>query len=223
MPRQTSHTSIYQSLVKPCLDRLFALLIFVFLSPFLAVVGLMLALHFKKSPFFRQQRIGLNEIPFDILKFRTFDVEDDHSSVSSFAAFLRKTSVDEMPQLINIMLGQMSFVGPRPLFTEYLQHYNAEQSSRHAVRPGVTGLAQISMGNSEDWNCRLAYDVEYVDKASLKLDLKILFLTAIEIFFWRKKSSKDVSIQRFDDFARRNAQLEEKEHSMEEINTSKSS
>lgn len=134
---------------------------------------------------FRQQRIGMDETPFNVLKFRTMTDERDRDGdllpdavrLTRFGALLRATSLDELPQLLNVIRGDMSLVGPRPLFVRYLPHYTADERNRHLVRPGITGLAQVSGRNELGWDDRLRKDVEYVEAASLRMDAKVLVKT----------------------------------------------
>ncbi len=147
----------------------------------LAVAGVVLAAH--GSPvLFRQPRPGLNGEVFELVKFRTMRHPDathvtDAERLTTVGRFLRSTSLDELPTLWNVLKGDMSLVGPRPLLVEYLERYSPEQARRHEVRPGVTGLAQVRGRNGLDWDDKLALDVEYVDKRSLLLDARILLET----------------------------------------------
>src|SRR5699024_6102214 len=135
---------------------------------------------------FRQQRPGKNERIFELAKFRTMlPVTEKHTTdeerLTKFGKFLRSTSLDELPSLWNVLRGDMSLVGPRPLLVEYLEHYSPEQARRHEVRPGITGLAQVRGRNEVDWERRFEYDVEYVDSRSIALDLKILVDTVATV------------------------------------------
>ena len=135
---------------------------------------------------FRQQRPGKNERIFELAKFRTMlPVTEKHTTdeerLTKFGNFLRSTSLDELPSLWNVLRGDMSLVGPRPLLVEYLEHYSPQQTRRHEVRPGITGLAQVRGRNEVDWDCRFEYDVEYVDSRSIALDLKILVDTVTTV------------------------------------------
>lgn len=143
---------------------------------------------------FRSQRPGLHGIPFEILKFRTMEPivpgkdESDAARLTAFGQFLRRTSLDELPELVNVLRGDMSLVGPRPLLMVYLPLYTREQRRRHEVRPGITGLAQVSGRNTLIWEQKFALDIHYVDNAGIALDLKILLLTA-----WRVLTCAGVS------------------------------
>ena len=160
----------------------------------LAPVILLLSWQVKRklgSPiFFRQTRPGLNGKPFEMFKFRTMlDATDaegeplpDSERITPFGRFLRSSSLDELPELWNVLKGDMSIVGPRPLLMEYMGYYTEEESLRHSVRPGITGLAQVSGRNATKWDERLAYDVKYVKSQSLWLDIKIIFKTIYQVF-----------------------------------------
>lgn len=142
------------------------------------------------SPFFFQKRPGKNEKVFSIMKFKTMtdkrdangDLLPNKERLTKFGSFLRKSSLDEIPQLINIIKGDMSLIGPRPLRVHYLQYYTKRECKRHTVRPGITGLAQVSGRNALYWDDRLELDVKYVENISLLMDLKILFMTFLRLF-----------------------------------------
>lgn len=142
----------------------------------MAAIAVAIRLSMGRPVLFRQQRPGLGGRPFTIVKFRTMRPGDgdDASRLTRLGAVLRSTSLDELPELWNVLRGDMSLVGPRPLLAEYLAHYSPEQARRHDVRPGITGLAQVSGRNTTTWEERLALDVRYVDERSLLLDLRIL-------------------------------------------------
>lgn len=185
--KKASHYSRY---IKPAFDRVAALLLLVILSPVLLLGIVLSAIASRGQPFFIHERPGLREIPFRLLKLRTMrgPIDADGKRLSNIERitplghFLRKTSVDEIPQLFNVLAGHISLVGPRPLETWYLPHYSDNQRLRHSVLPGITGLAQVSGRNSISWERKFELDIEYVDKQSLWLDLKILFMTAFKIF-----------------------------------------
>lgn len=157
----------------------------VLLSPVMAVVALLVRRHIGSPVLFRQTRPGLNGAPFEILKFRTMtdargpdgELLPDEERLPRFGATLRSTSLDELPELFNVIRGDMSIVGPRPLIMRYLPRYTPEQARRNLARPGITGLAQVRGRNSLAWEDRFALDVEYVDNWSMLLDLKILVWT----------------------------------------------
>ena len=152
-----------------------------------AAVALAVLLALGRPVLFRQERAGLGGRPFSILKFRTMreGPGTDAERLGRFGRFLRATSLDELPELWNVLKGDMSLVGPRPLPTRYLPRYSPEQARRHEVRPGITGWAQIHGRNALGWEEKFRYDVEYVDRQSLLLDLWILALTAFQVVFPR--------------------------------------
>ena len=166
-----------------------ALIGLVVLSPLLVIV--MIALYFANEgkPFFFQLRPGLNETIFKIIKFKTMnDKKDvagnllpDAERLTKMGSFVRKTSLDEIPQLWNVLKGDMSLIGPRPLLPEYLPLYNETQKRRHELRPGITGWAQVNGRNAIGWNQKFEYDVWYVDNISFLLDVKILFKTVLKV------------------------------------------
>lgn len=162
-----------------------ATFLIVFLSPLLAVLALLVRIRLGSPVLFRQERPGMQGNTFELIKFRTMRNEVDASGrllpdaerLDSFGRFLRRTSLDELPELVNIARGNMSFVGPRPLLTDYLPLYSAEQRRRHDVRPGLTGLAQVNGRNALSWKEKFALDTWYVDNWSLRLDAWILWKT----------------------------------------------
>lgn len=166
-------------LIKRIVDIAISSVILILTSPVqLGIAVLILKTH-GKPILFRQRRPGKDGEIFELVKFRTMHLPDenrvtDQERITKFGSFLRSTSLDELPTLFNVLKGDMSLVGPRPLLPSYLELYTEEQSRRHEVRPGVTGLAQVSGRNSLCWEDRFQLDVEYVDKRSLKLDLRIL-------------------------------------------------
>ena len=159
------------------------------LSPLILVVMLAVRISLGAPVFFRQQRPGRNAVPFTLFKFRTLrDARDelgrtlpDHARLTPFGAFLRRTSLDELPELINVLKGDMSLVGPRPLLMEYLAFYSVEQARRHEVRPGITGWAQINGRNLLSWEEKFALDVWYVEHRSFMLDACILGRTILSV------------------------------------------
>ena len=160
-----------------------------FLSPVILVLAWMIRRKLGSPVFFRQLRPGKNGVPFEMIKFRTMrDAIDasgqplpDSERMTPFGSFLRSSSLDELPELWNVLKGDMSLVGPRPLLMQYLPLYTAAQNRRHEVRPGVTGWAQVNGRNSLSWDEKFKLDVWYVDNRSLKLDVKILFLTVRKV------------------------------------------
>lgn len=181
---------MYKLLVKPLADFLIAAVILLVFSPIILFVGLILTAYHNGTPFFFQSRPGKDERVFKIFKFKTMsDARDsegnllpDDQRLSGFGKFVRSTSLDELPQLFNVLLGQMSLVGPRPLLVQYLKLYNDSHKRRHEVRPGITGWAQVNGRNAIEWQTKLDLDVFYVDNQSFFLDLKILFLTVKKVF-----------------------------------------
>lgn len=159
------------------------------LSPLLLIFTAVGAIVMKGNPFFTQQRPGKDEKIFKLIKFRTMTNErDDHGNLlpdadrlTKYGLFLRNTSFDELPELLNILKGDMSVIGPRPLLVEYLPYYNDKEKHRHDVRPGLTGWAQINGRNSLDWDHRFACDIEYVENMSLAFDIKVLFKTVQKV------------------------------------------
>lgn len=180
---------MYKRLVKPVLDRLFALLILVLLSP--VILSVMLLMYFFMQPplFFRQDRPGKDGKIFTIYKLRTMSDErdatgellPDEQRLHGLGKLIRSLSLDELPQLINVLKGEMSFIGPRPLLIEYLPLYNEEQKRRHEVKPGITGWAQVNGRNAISWKKKFEYDLFYVNNMSFFLDLKIIVLTLIKV------------------------------------------
>lgn len=171
--------------MKRCFDVLISVLALIFLAIPLVILMVLVRLRLGSPIFFRQQRPGLHGQPFPMIKFRTMTNEcgddgsllPDHIRLTSFGRFLRSSSLDELPELWNVLLGHMSLVGPRPLLMEYLPLYTPEQMRRHEVRPGVTGLAQVSGRNALSWEEKFKLDVWYIDNYSFALDAKILWLT----------------------------------------------
>ena len=180
---------LYQRIGKPALDRLAAGAGLVALSPVLVGLGAAVAWKLGRPVLFRQVRPGLDGEPFEMVKFRTMtDVRGpngallpDADRLTPFGRFLRSSSLDELPELWNVLKGDMSLVGPRPLLMRYLDRYTPEQARRHEVRPGITGLAQVSGRNALSWDEKFALDVWYVDHRSLALDLKILAQTVLKV------------------------------------------
>jgi lipopolysaccharide/colanic/teichoic acid biosynthesis glycosyltransferase len=174
---------------KRCFDLIIILLFAPFWLPVVGVIALLVTLFLGRPVLFTQLRPGYAGKPFRILKFRTMTDErtvegtllPDAERLPRFGRFLRSTSLDELPELINVLRGEMSLVGPRPLLMEYLPLYTEEQSRRHKVRPGITGWAQINGRNAISWEEKFALDVWYVDNQSLWLDIKILGLTLLKV------------------------------------------
>lgn len=181
---------MYQNYLKRIFDFLLALVAIILLSPLLVILAILVRFKLGSPILFRQERPGLNEKLFTIYKFRSMtDKRDaneellpDDQRLTRFGRVLRSTSLDELPSLFNILNGDMSVVGPRPLLVEYLDLYSEEQKKRHQVRPGLTGLAQISGRNQATWTRRLELDLEYIKKMNLFLDIKILLVTIKKVF-----------------------------------------
>lgn len=173
------------SLVKACLDRVGAAGLLVVLSPVLAVIALLIRMRLGSPVLFRQRRPGKDEEIFELVKFRTMTDErdaegrllPDEARLTRLGRWLRSLSLDELPQLWNVLRGELSFVGPRPLLVQYLERYTPEQARRHAVKPGITGWAQVNGRNAISWEEKFALDTWYVDHWSLWLDAKIVVLT----------------------------------------------
>lgn len=180
---------IYRRFFKRPLDIILALIAITLLSPVLLLVALLVRINLGSPIIFKQHRPGMNEQIFTMYKFRTMTDEKDENGellsdslrLTHFGKFLRSTSMDELPELFNIIKGDMSIIGPRPLLVQYLPLYNKNQKRRHEVRPGLTGLAQISGRNSICWEDKFNLDVEYVESISFVKDCKILFLTVKKI------------------------------------------
>lgn len=181
---------MYSRFIKPLLDFSVALVILILLSPLLLLLCIFLYFANKGRIFFLQKRPGKNAQIFNIIKFKTMtDAKDnhgnllpDHLRITKVGQMVRNLSLDELLQLINVLKGDMSLVGPRPLLPEYLPLYNAEQHKRHLVKPGITGWAQVNGRNSITWQQKFSYDVDYVKRVSFLFDLKILFLTVKKVF-----------------------------------------
>ncbi len=192
--------------MKRFFDFIVTLICLLFLWPVIAVVYLLILIAMGRPVLFVQQRPGLKAAPFYIYKFRTMLLTKDENNVllpdsermTSLGNMLRKYSLDELPQLFNVLKGDLSLVGPRPLLMEYLPLYSAEQARRHLVRPGITGWAQVNGRNAISWDEKFKFDVWYVDHQSLMLDVKILLLTVKKVFTREGVSAKgEVTMPRF--------------------------
>ena len=180
---------IYAKIIKRALDFLLSMIALIILSPIIVLLIVIGAIAVKGNPFFTQDRPGLNEKIFELIKFRTMTNEKDEKGeflpddvrLIPYGRFLRKTSLDELPELINIWKGDMAIVGPRPLLTRYLPYYTEKERKRHSVRPGLTGLAQISGRNALAWNSRLALDVKYAENITFLGDIKIILMTVVKV------------------------------------------
>ena len=181
---------MYRNFFKRIIDFLASLIGLLLLSPLFLIVTVILYFANEGKPFFFQRRPGKGGKIFMLVKFKTMndkkdkngDLLPDEMRLTAMGTFVRKTSLDEIPQLINVLKGEMSLIGPRPLLVEYLPLYNDFQKRRHEVRPGITGWAQVNGRNTLSWNQKFAYDVWYVDHVSLALDIKILFMTFLKVF-----------------------------------------
>ncbi|HEC1754540.1 TPA: undecaprenyl phosphate N,N'-diacetylbacillosamine 1-phosphate transferase [Campylobacter lari] len=179
---------MYKNGLKRVFDFFLALILLIIFLPFMALIGIVLKI-VQGSVFFKQARPGLNEKIFYIYKFKTMSDETDENGkllpdelrLKPFGKLVRSLSLDELPQLFNVLKGDMSFIGPRPLLVEYLPLYNQEQKKRHDVRPGITGWAQINGRNAISWEQKFKYDVEYVQNCSFLFDLKIFFMTIVKV------------------------------------------
>ncbi len=192
---------MYNSSFKRIFDFIISFVGLIVLSPIFLFVMIALTITHNGKPFFFQERPGKNEKIFSIIKFKTMnDKKDaggnlllDAKRLTPIGAFVRKTSLDEIPQLINVLKGDMSLIGPRPLLIQYLPLYNEQQKRRHDVRPGITGWAQVNGRNAISWTQKFEYDVWYVDNVSLTLDFKIALKT-IQKIFKREGISSDTSV-----------------------------
>lgn len=197
---------IYKKYGKRALDLILSFLMFLILFPVFLILVLLLSIHFGGSPFFFQKRPGKSNDMFYIIKFKTMKDSLDENGISHsdehritwLGSLVRKTSLDEIPQLINVLKGDMSLVGPRPLLPEYLPLYSSDQIRRHSVKPGVTGWAQINGRNAISWNKKFEYDIWYTQNLSFFLDLKILFVTLWNVIRGKGVSQKGhVTVGRF--------------------------
>ncbi|HEC1787272.1 undecaprenyl phosphate N,N'-diacetylbacillosamine 1-phosphate transferase [Campylobacter lari] len=179
---------MYKNHLKRVFDFFLALILLIIFLPFIVFIGIVLKI-VQGSVLFKQARPGLNEKIFYIYKFKTMSDEKDENGellpdelrLKPFGKLIRSLSLDELPQLFNVLKGDMSFIGPRPLLVEYLPLYSQEQKKRHEVRPGITGWAQINGRNAISWEQKFKYDVEYVQNCSFSFDLKIFFMTIIKV------------------------------------------
>ncbi|WP_018479661.1 sugar transferase [Pontibacter roseus] len=197
---------VYSGFFKRPVDFIVSLSAFVVLLPVFVVVTLLLAIANNGKPFFLQARPGKGGLIFRVIKFKTMndrkneqgELLSDAERLTSVGAFVRKTSLDEIPQLLNVIKGEMSLIGPRPLLVEYLPLYNEVQRRRHEVRPGITGWAQVNGRNAISWGEKFRYDVWYVDNISFLLDVKIILRTIVKVFKSEGISAEgSVTIERF--------------------------
>ena len=196
-----SSARIYSRFIKRPMDFILSLIAIIFLSPVFLITAILVKIKLGGPILFKQERPGLNNKIFTMYKFRTMTDEKDrhgnllpdHLRLTRFGKILRSTSLDELPELFNILKGDMSIIGPRPLLVQYLPLYNEHQKRRHEVRPGLSGLAQISGRNAISWDEKFNLDVEYVDNISFLLDWKIIFLTLKKVFV-REGISSNTSV-----------------------------
>lgn len=210
---------MYRKFFKRFLDILLSFVALILLSPVLIILIVIGIFAMRGNPFFTQKRPGKNERIFKLIKFRTMtnardkdgNLLPDTVRLNKYGRFLRSTSLDELPELINILIGNMSIVGPRPLVVKYLPYYTEREKLRHSVRPGLTGLAQVKGRNSLSWEEKFEYDVEYVCKLNLSFDIKIILMTVRTVFaregigvrgendlmdfdIYRKKQREDIDV-----------------------------
>jgi len=194
---------------KSLFDKALSLVLIILFLPIYIVVSLLILKNIGSPILFRQKRPGYQEKIFAIYKFRTMTNETDKNGnllpdeqrLQSVGKFIRSTSLDELPQLFNVLKGEMSFVGPRPLLIEYLNFYNDKQKRRHDVKPGITGWAQVNGRNAISWEEKLDYDIWYVDNQSFWIDIKILWLTFLKVIARKETTPVDrVTMERFDDY-----------------------
>lgn len=189
---------MFKHFIKPFGDFFIAFFLLIILSPIILLTAILLFFANNGKVFFFQQRPGLNKKPFKIVKFKTmrdaFDKDGvplpDELRLTKVGSMVRSASLDELFQLINVLKGDMSLVGPRPLLMQYLPRYSPEQAKRHNVKPGITGWAQVNGRNAISWEQKFKYDIEYVEKQSFLLDIKILWMTFINVI-QRKDISSD--------------------------------
>jgi undecaprenyl phosphate N,N'-diacetylbacillosamine 1-phosphate transferase len=180
---------MYKKYFKRFFDVVISLFLLVIFIPVMLLVLILLFVATRENPFFVQTRPGLNEKIFRIIKLKTMNDNKSENGVllpdaqrlTTIGRFIRKTSLDEIPQLINVLMGDMAIIGPRPLLVSYLPYYSERERLRHSIRPGITGWAQINGRNSVNWDERLAFDVEYVKSVNFKFDIKILYKTLLKI------------------------------------------
>lgn len=202
----TSNRGVYRSFFKRLMDFVLSFIALITLSPVFMIVAILIRLKIGSPIIFKQERPGLNEKIFTMYKFRTMTDERDengellpnHMRLTKFGRILRATSLDELPELFNILRGDMSIIGPRPLLIEYLPLYNEKQKHRHDVRPGLSGLAQVNGRNTISWEEKFEYDIEYVKNISFLLDLKLIIQTFLKVFKQEGvNKNKNVTMEKF--------------------------
>ena len=192
---------IYRKYIKRPMDFVLSLLAIIVLSPLILIIAILVKIKLGSPVLFKQQRPGMNEKIFTMYKFRTMTDERDENGnllpdevrLTKFGQFLRSTSLDELPELFNILKGDMSIIGPRPLLVEYLSLYNEHQKRRHEVKPGLTGLAQVNGRNAISWEQKFDLDVQYVDNVTFLGDLKIIFQTIKKVIIREGISSENAA------------------------------
>ncbi len=207
---------LYKQFFKRFYDVVLSGLALIVLSPVLLILTILGAIKMKGSPFFTQERPGKDEKIFKLIKFRSMTCEKDENGnllpdekrLTKYGKNLRSTSLDELPELINIFKGDMSIVGPRPLLVQYLPYYTEIEKHRHDVRPGLTGLAQVNGRNLSEWDQRLAFDVKYVSDIHLWKDLSILFKTVWEVISKKDIAVNTVAVETYLDAERKGKQNE---------------
>ncbi|NDV42632.1 sugar transferase [Flagellimonas sediminis] len=204
---------MYKSFFKRLIDFFVAMMGLLIISPIFLLVAIMLWFDFKGTPFFKQQRPGMNEKIFSIIKFKTMNNNTDANGkllpdslrITKLGRFIRKTSLDEIPQLFNVLKGDMSLVGPRPLLPSYLPYYKEDERIRHSVRPGITGLAQVSGRNYLTWEEKFAFDAEYVNNLTFRMDFQILSKTVKKALSGQDVAfDADEIVERLDDYRKNN-------------------
>lgn len=197
---------MYRKYFKRLFDVIFSVIAIIFLIPIYIIIGILVKINLGSPIIFKQTRVGKDEKTFNIYKFRSMTNEKNKNGellsneerLNKFGIILRSTSLDEIPELFNILKGEMSIVGPRPLLVKYLDYYNERERKRHSVLPGLTGLAQINGRNAIGWEERFKYDIEYSENVTFINDLKILFLTIKKVFF--RENITMPKGREFDDF-----------------------
>ncbi|RGG68280.1 sugar transferase [Ruminococcus sp. AF18-29] len=200
---------MYAKYIKRVLDFVLSLMALIVLSPLLVILIILGAVFMRGNPFFTQARPGKNEKIFKLIKFRTMDNRKDKDGkllpddvrLNKYGRILRSTSLDELPELINILIGDMSIVGPRPLMARYLDYYTAEESRRHEVRPGLTGYAQVHGRNNVNWDERIKLDIVYVDNISFVMDLKVFIDTVLIVL--KREGIGTEGMSNFDDYRKK--------------------
>ncbi len=199
-------------MIKRIFDFTAALFGLILLAPLFVLIAILVSVKLGRPVFFKQTRPGLHAHPFTMIKFRTMTNEKAENGellpndmrITSFGTFLRSASLDELPELINVLKGEMSLVGPRPLLTDYLPYFSERQMQRHEVRPGITGWAQVNGRNAIDWDQKLELDVWYVENRTFWLDMKILLLTFLKVFKREGISHEGhVGMPRFDEYVKK--------------------